>query len=172
MKPKLNYYLNLDYPIVIEKIEKEDGGGFNASIPQLGGKAFVGTGETPNEAIKNLDEIKKILFTRYWINGIPIPEPQKEKIEDVSGKFLLRMPKELHLFLNSQAKRNETTLNQYCIFLLSWKSCYHSMQEQVKQLNWCFEKVADYLEERLFEIKASKPKFEILKFQEGYSKSA
>ena len=118
MRKDLNYYMNLKYKIEINPIPEEDGGGFEASIPQLGKWAFVGIGKTEIEALKHLEEVKKDLFKDYLKKGIEIPEPEKEE-ERYNGRILLRIPKQLHRSLSLQAKENGISLNQYLNYLLS-----------------------------------------------------
>lgn len=134
MKKNLKYYLSLNYPIEIRKIKKEEGGGYQASIPMLGKYAFVGDGDTIEEALADLEEVKKYLFKKYLDEGIPIPEPSEDEIQQFSGKFVLRIPSELHRFLASKAKENNTTLNQYCLYLLTRKSFLQSIQEEVSEI--------------------------------------
>jgi predicted HicB family RNase H-like nuclease len=134
MKKNLKYYMNLNYPIEIQKIKEEEGGGFSANIPQLGKYAFVGDGDTIEEAIESLNEIKEYLFEKYLKEGLPIPEPQEDEEKSYSGKFLLRVPKELHRFLAMEAKRNETTLNQYCTYILTRKSFLKGIQDDIEEV--------------------------------------
>ena len=134
MKKDLKYYLNLDYAIEIRKIKENEGGGFSASIPLLGKYAFVGDGETVEEAIENLNIVKETLFKKYLKEGIPIPEPQEEEEKTYSGKFLLRVPVELHRFLAIEAKRNGTTLNQYLLYLLTRKSFLKSIHDDLEDV--------------------------------------
>ena len=134
MKKDLRYYLNLDYPIEIRKIKENEGGGYSASIPLLGKYAFIGDGETIEEAIENLNIIKETLFKKYLKEGIPIPEPQEEEEKTYSGKFLLRVPVELHRFLAIEAKRNGTTLNQYLLYLLTRKSFLKSIHDDLEDV--------------------------------------
>ena len=134
MKKDLRYYLNLDYAIEIRKIKENEGGGFSASIPLLGKYAFVGDGETIEEAIENLNIVKETLFKKYLKEGIPIPEPQEEEEKTYSGKFLLRVPVELHRFLAIEAKRNGTTLNQYLLYLLTRKSFLKSIHDDLEDV--------------------------------------
>ena len=118
----------------IQKIKEEEGGGFSATIPALGKYAFVGDGDTIEEAISNLNEIKEYLFEKYLKEGIPIPEPLEEEDKSYSGKFLLRVPVELHRFLTLEAKRNETTLNQYCTYILTRKTFLKSIQDDIEEV--------------------------------------
>ena len=48
----LNYYLNLDYEIIIRQISEEDGGGYFAYYKDF--KGVMGDGETADEAIKDV----------------------------------------------------------------------------------------------------------------------
>jgi len=76
MKKNLEYYLNLSYTIEITKIPKDEGGGYSACIPLLGRDAFIADGETVEEALRNLDAVKKENFERMLRQGIPIKEPK------------------------------------------------------------------------------------------------
>jgi len=73
MEKNLDFYLNIPYPIEIMKIDPDEGGGVLASIPMLGKHAFLGDGETIEEALANLQEIKTYLFQKYLSQGVTIP---------------------------------------------------------------------------------------------------
>ena len=120
MEKTLDYYMSLDYPVEIRRIDESLGGGYIATIPSLGSQAFVGDGETPQEAYENLQAAKKEIFAEYLDAGIAISEPVAQAdYEDYSGKLVLRMPRELHAKLASAAKRNDTSLNQFLVYALS-----------------------------------------------------
>ncbi len=159
MKTKLNYYLQLNYPIEIKKIPEEQGGGYSASIPQLGRYAFIGDGDTIQEAVENLQEVKKYLFEKYLEEGIPIPEPFEEDDKNYSGKFLLRVPAELHRFLATEAKRNNTTLNQYCVYLLTRKSYLKGIQDEIAEVREEIKDVYTWLRKIDYKIEPDNKKF-------------
>ena len=71
----IEYYMNLTYTIEVTKIPDDEGGGYCACIPVLGRWAFIGDGETPEEAIQHLEEVKRDLFEEYIRKGFMIPEP-------------------------------------------------------------------------------------------------
>lgn len=118
IKKDLNYYLELPYTVEITPIKEEEGGGYMASLPQIGRFAIVGDGETIEEALQSLEEIKRERFSTYIENNTPIPEPT-EDVSEYSGRFVVRIPKVLHKALVHQAKINEASLNQYVTYLLT-----------------------------------------------------
>ena len=117
----LKYYMNLNYNIVIYKYSEEEGGGFRASIPQLGDAAFVADGDTIDEAVTNLDIVKKEIFSHWLENGVKIEEPKNESDVEYSGKFIVRVPVELHRQLAQTAENQKISLNSYLNYLLSSK---------------------------------------------------
>jgi|WetSurMetagenome_2_1015567.scaffolds.fasta_scaffold02398_12 antitoxin HicB len=118
MKKDLRYYMNLPYTITIDVIPAEEGGGYSASIPQLGKFALTSDGETIEEAIHNLEKIKQDRFSDYLKKGLTIPEPQRDE-EEYSGNFVARIPKYLHRELALRARSNGVSLNQFVVSLLS-----------------------------------------------------
>ena len=65
----------LSYPVLIEPLRPEDGGGFLATVPDLPG--CMSDGETPEEALANVR-----LAIDEWIDeagqiGHPIPPPSR-----------------------------------------------------------------------------------------------
>lgn len=75
MNKNLDYYMTLPYTIEIIPIPEDQGGGFVARLPQLNRFAITGDGETPMEAIINLNKTKKCHFKKYLEKKILIPEP-------------------------------------------------------------------------------------------------
>ena len=135
MQKTLEYYLSLDYPVEIRRIEDSLGSGYVASIPSLGSYAFVGDGETPQEAYENLQAAKKEIFEDCLKECLPIPEPVSEsEYEDYSGKLMLRMPRELHAKLAAAAKRNDTSLNQFIVYALGSFEAKWNVVQEVKDM--------------------------------------
>lgn len=117
---KLEVYLGLDYPVEIRAIPAELGGGYSAAIPFLGRGAFHADGDTPAEALENLQEVKRVVFEDLLEQGkeIPPPPPRPED-EEYSGRILLRMPKWLHAHVAARAAENGCSINQYMIAALA-----------------------------------------------------
>jgi len=110
-KKDLNYFMNLRYKVEIVPLAEEDGGGYEARIPQLGREAFRGYGDNVEEALAHLEVVKRDLFEMYLRDGVEIPEPEKEE-ERYSGRILLRIPFYLHEELSKLAKEQDISLNQ------------------------------------------------------------
>jgi predicted RNase H-like HicB family nuclease len=62
-----------DYPIVIEPLSKEDGGGFIATVPDLPG--CMSDGETREEAARNVADAIASWIEEARQLGRSIPEP-------------------------------------------------------------------------------------------------
>jgi len=116
---KLENYLNLDYTIEVEMISPEDGGGILMYMPELGKDSCLGDGESFDEAYRKLKKCQQSILEYALEKGIEIPLPSKVKYEDYSGKFLMRVPKELHYKLALEAKDNGISLNSWVNYLLT-----------------------------------------------------
>ena len=99
LKKDLEYYMKLNYPFEVTQVSQEEGGGFIITIPALGRASMNAYGETFEEALVLLNEIKRESFARWLNEGLPIPEPAEEAEEEYSGRFVLRIPKFLHRML-------------------------------------------------------------------------
>ena len=117
MNKDLEYYLSLPYRI--ELIEDAYEGGYVASLPELPG--CVTCSETPEGAISNVMDAKKVWLEAAIEDGVDIYEPSE--LEDYSGRFVLRVPKTLHRSLTLHSKEEGISLNQYCVYLLSKSDC-------------------------------------------------
>ncbi len=105
-------YQKLRYPIEI--VEDEDGR-FVATISDLAGCASFG--DSIDEAVKGVLEVKDLWIAGRIASGQYIPEPSH--LEDFSGKFVVRLPRNLHKSLDHEAKKQDVSLNQYIVHLLS-----------------------------------------------------
>ena len=109
----IEYYMNLPYKLEI--IPDPDEGGYTIRYPDLPGCITVG--DTLDEAIDNAYEAKRVWIEAALEEGIRILEPTTDS--DFSGQFKLRIPKSLHRALAEHAKAEGTSMNQYCVYLLS-----------------------------------------------------
>lgn len=109
----IDYYMELDYSIVINKVKEADKPYYYGKIAELDGCHT--TADSVEELIKELDEVKKDYIEVKLEYGDPIPEPN----DIPSGRIVLRMPKTLHWRLAGEAKYEGVSLNQYMIYKLS-----------------------------------------------------
>lgn len=57
-------------------------------------------------------------------------EPSYHEINDYSGQFKLRLPKELHRQLSEQSQAEGISMNQYCVYLLSQNNAIERVLER------------------------------------------
>ncbi|MEL6453991.1 MAG: type II toxin-antitoxin system HicB family antitoxin [Cyanobacteria bacterium J06623_5] len=126
-KKPLEYYLSLSYPITFYP---EEVGGFTVEIPDLPG--CLSQGETLEEAFEMIAEAKELWLEVAHEHGDPIPLPSTEV--KYSGKTMLRMPKYLHERLSEAAKKEDTSLNQYIVSLLSERNALRTIGDLQTQI--------------------------------------
>jgi len=68
----------LDYPVMIEPLTSEDGGGFLATVPDLPG--CMSDGETPEEALTNVQDAITEWIDEAHTLGRQIPKPSKRHV--------------------------------------------------------------------------------------------
>lgn len=102
----ISYHLDQPYTKILRRDEEGD---FVATIEELDGCITHGSNEV--EALQNLKEAQVAWIEAALEAGQEIPAPQPE--EDLpSGKFVVRLPRSLHLRLNRLAKKDGVSLNQ------------------------------------------------------------
>jgi len=106
-------FLKMNYRIEVVKDEIEEG--YILSIPEL--KGCITTAETIEEGMIMIEDAKREWIKAAVEEGIKVPEPIDSN--RYSGQFKLRMPKSLHKELMERAKKEGTSMNQYCVYLLS-----------------------------------------------------
>lgn len=76
MKTPVDEWMARPYGVKVEKLQPGDGGGYIASIPELGELSFTGTGDTEAEAFASLRELQRYLFNRWSERGEQPPDSQ------------------------------------------------------------------------------------------------
>jgi predicted HicB family RNase H-like nuclease len=129
IKKQVEYYMNLPYTMTVRYLD-EQGGYFVAGYIEL--PDLTMTGDTPEEAVKELLIEKPEWFETCLEQGIPIPlpvEPQK-----YSGKIIVRMPPSLHESLIRIAELEGVSLNEYMVSSLA-KSAGRDEVNKIKKLH-------------------------------------
>jgi antitoxin HicB len=110
---------DLSYEFRVTSLREEDGGGFQATIPEFG-RGVVGYGESQVEAVQDLYSLLPDFLEVLAETGqvIPSPLPAKPHLE-FSGKFNVRVPKLLHAKLVETAEENGVSLNSLVTTLLA-----------------------------------------------------
>lgn len=152
MKDK-EYYLGLNYPILIEEIYDEGELLFTASIKELPG--LIVYGESLEEVY---DEIQ--LAKADWIEanlewGRKIKEPLENSLEEYSGRITLRLPKTLHRDVKERSEIEGVSLNQTMVQLIN-DGLFKQTQNSIEQLARKFEIMTKQIS-RTIEEKVSSP---------------
>ena len=156
MKDK-EYYLGLNYPMLIEKIYDEGELLFTASIKELPGLIVYG------ESLEEIyDEIE--LAKADWIEanlewGRKIKEPLENSLEEYSGKITLRIPKTLHKEVKERSEIEGVSLNQTIVQLIN-DGLFKQTQNVVEQLAEQFEQMTKKFSQTIAE-KVSAPEQDI-----------
>ena len=69
---------DLNYPVTIEPLSAEDGGGFVATVPDLPG--CMSDGETPEEALANVRDAIAAWIEEARSLGRDVPQPSKRHV--------------------------------------------------------------------------------------------
>ena len=106
------------YSVRLSHLSEEDGGGWLAEVPELDG--CISTGESPQQALTNVQDAIKCWLESAKKHGKEIPPPADHTEPEFSGKFTLRVPRTLHGMLAKRAESEGVSLNQYLVSLISF----------------------------------------------------
>ena len=101
-------YLKKPYGRVVRP---EPDGTYMAEIVEFPG--CVATGDTPADALANLESVAETWLDAVLSRGQSVPPPTDG--EEFSGKLLLRLPKSLHRRAAQWAARDAVSLNQFVV---------------------------------------------------------
>ncbi|HEX7567978.1 MAG TPA: toxin-antitoxin system HicB family antitoxin, partial [Anaerolineaceae bacterium] len=105
MAKTVEYYMALPYT---RELVPDATVGWGIKIKELPG--CMSQGETPEEALRMIEDAMFGWLESEIEAGSPIPEPRVE--EAFSGKFVVRVPRQLHRLLVESAESNNVSLNQ------------------------------------------------------------
>lgn len=110
---KDNFYRLRVYPIETDAHTTE----WAAEFPDLPG--CMGAGDTPEEAVAMAVDAKEAWMKTALEEGRTIPKPKNIYENRFSGKFTLRLPKNLHKELAILAEEEEVSLNQFILYTIA-----------------------------------------------------
>lgn len=127
---KAKDYLGLNYPVTISRDIDNGKIVYVAEIPDLPGCRVQGS--SFSNALKSLEEAKKLWIKVSLKKGLDIPEPANE--DEFSGKLLLRIPAKLHMLMTQKAKNEGLSLNQLIRTKLESSLSIEAIQKEVFEL--------------------------------------
>jgi len=108
IEKEIEYYAKLPYTAIVEQWDDGEGPYWVARIAEL--PHCLIHADTPEEAIKEIQEVKMDWIKSNLERGLPIPEPRPRKY---SGQIRLRISPSLHKLLTYRAETEGMSLNQY-----------------------------------------------------------
>ncbi len=103
----------IEYPFEIHPLTEAEGGGYSIVFPDLPG--CCSDGATPEEAVANgRDALKAWVAVAGEFND-ELPKP----FSAVSGRFVQRVPRSLHVQLIAQARAEGVSLNTLVVSLVA-----------------------------------------------------
>lgn len=120
------------YSIVCQWSDEDEG--YIALVPEL--KGVSAFGETPAEALAELEIAKKLHIRVHEEDGCPLPDPRK--LPEFSGQLRLRLPKSLHEELSRAAEIEGSSLNTYIVSLLGDRNRLARMERDINQIKQCY----------------------------------
>ncbi len=104
----LEYYAKLPYTVIVEQWDDGEGPYWVARVAEL--PHCLIHADTPEEAIREIEEVKLDWIKSNLERGLPIPEPRPR---EYSGQIRLRISPSLHKQLTYRAETEGMSLNQY-----------------------------------------------------------
>ena len=102
------YYAKLPYTVMLEPWDDGKGPYWVARIAEL--PHCLIHADTPEEAVKEILEVKMDWIKSNLERGLPVPEPRPR---NYSGQIRLRISPSLHKLLTYRAETEGMSLNQY-----------------------------------------------------------
>lgn len=110
----LKYYATLPYSVIVEQWDDGQGPYWVARIAEL--PHCMIHGDTPEEAVREIQEVKMDWIRSNLQRGLKIPEPRPR---EYSGQIRLRISPSIHRLLSYRAETENLSLNQYMAMTLA-----------------------------------------------------
>jgi predicted HicB family RNase H-like nuclease len=139
MKTK-DYYMKLNYPVILENFYDEGERLFSAEIRELPG--LIVYGDSSEEVIEEIELAKEDWIDANIELGREIQEPLPKYDENCSGRITLRLPKGLHGRIKAKSVIDGVSLNQEVVQLINdglYSTLYRNQLDTIKS-KFVFEK--------------------------------
>jgi predicted RNase H-like HicB family nuclease len=110
-KRTIEEYMALDYPFIVVPFHEKGFSGYRAFLLDI--PAVESIGATPEEALSDLNDVKKEWIAFAIEKSLVIPEPETDfpTTMKYSGRVTLRIPKTLHRQAAERALLDGVSLN-------------------------------------------------------------
>lgn len=144
-QPKIDYYMHLQYSVLLHEIEDEGKKYWIAEVPELPG--CTSHGSTVEEAVASLEEAKRDWILDSLENGDEVPTPIDR--DRYSGKTLVRMSRSLHRSLSLMAEAEKLSLNQLIVTILAKEiGGFNVLNRLDKKIDTLLSQVSNALDEQ------------------------
>lgn len=116
MHKDIEYYMSLRYPIEVQELELEAHMRYFVCIPQLGSSAVNGIGNTVDEAIKCMNDVKRDIFESLMEHDVPIPEPETDDFRNRTLRITI--PKDVFYDIVTSSIKSNIHLNDLIVSVL------------------------------------------------------
>jgi predicted HicB family RNase H-like nuclease len=128
LENELERYEELPYTVIVEQWDDGKGPYWVARIAEL--PHCLIHADTPEQAIREIREVKKDWIRSNLARGLRIPEPRPRKY---SGQIRLRISPSLHKLLAYRAETEGMSLNQYMATALATSVGVAQEQAQLRK---------------------------------------
>lgn len=129
IKAQVEHYASLPYTTVVERMD-DQGKYYVARVLELDG--LMMTGDTPAEAVADLESVKKEWIETHLELGNKMPQPLKSR--KYSGQYRIRMEPSLHESLTLLAELEGVSLNQLMVTRLA-QAAGSRLYEEMDKIN-------------------------------------
>lgn len=135
IEAELKRLCDVKYPVEVHWMDEPEtkAGYYLVFLPDFGHSACSATGESIQEALNNLAEVKQTVLQHYLESGITVPGPSGDPTRQTSLQQMpLRIPRDLHRRLRDDAQRAGLSLNTHVLRLLSEHSARQSIVDALR----------------------------------------
>jgi predicted RNase H-like HicB family nuclease len=128
----MEFYFGQRYPVVVQELGQDEGGGWFAEIEELPG--CIAEAATREEVLASIEDSRKLWITTALKRRMRVPLPEPDDA-DYSGRITLRMPRSLHRRLVDLARRERMSLNQLLLSMVAFRvGAFETETKEVREV--------------------------------------